>query len=245
MCLFVIGLGRGLLFGQFLPPVVGTDAIRIGSIAKTGGLDAAIRSVVIDRILGMIALATIATATLPWLAYEIDAGFETRTLIAASGAVLLVTAVLLAWPGLLARTPAVGPYLAGIAKDIPVLLAGRSGKLLTALALGSQMLNALIMASLTVAVAPTAPILLGAIIIFPAMLIASLPLSLSGWGVREAVVASAFALAGADPASGASASVLLGLTNILSGVYAETFGLFFAPTESTRARGLSGAAPQR
>jgi hypothetical protein len=241
---FVIGLGRGLLYGQFLPPIVGTDAIRIGSIAKNGGLETAVRSVVIDRIVGMMALAAIATVTLAYFAYAIDRGIETRTLIAASGAVLAAAAALLAWPSLLARVPAVGRYLASIAEDLRLVLAGRSGKLLAALALGSQMLSALIMASLTAAVAPNAPILLGAIIVFPAMLIASVPVSLSGWGVREAVVASAFGLAGADPAAGTAASALLGLTNILPGAYAEIFGLFFPPTGYTRARALSDAAPR-
>jgi hypothetical protein len=242
--LFVIGLGRGLFFGQFLPPVVGTDAIRIGLIAKTGGLEAAVRSVVIDRILGMMSLAAIATVALPYFAYTINDGFETKALIVASGAVLLSCAALLAWPDLVAGVPAVGAHLARIVNDFRALLTGRSGKLLGMLALGSQMLNALIMASLTAAVAPSAPILLGAIIILPAMLIASLPVSLSGWGVREAVVASAFATAGADPAAGAAASILLGLTNILPGAYAEIFGLLFRTTWSMPKRAFTDATPR-
>ena len=241
---FVIGLGRALLFGQFLPPVVGTDAIRIGSIAKTGGLEAAVRSVVIDRILGMMSLAASAAVTLPYFAYTINDGFETKALSVASGAALLSSAALLAWPGLFVGAPAVGPYLARIANDLRALLTGRSGKLLALLGLGSQMLSALIMASLTAAVAPGAPILLGAIIILPAMLIASLPVSLSGWGVREAVVASAFATVGADPAAGAAASILFGLTNILPGVYAEIFGLLFPPTGSMPKKAFSDATPR-
>ena len=242
--LFVIGLGRGLLFGQFLPPIVGADAIRIGSIAKTSGLETALRSVVIDRILGMTSLAAIATATLPYFAYAVDDGFETKTLIAASAATLLSCAVLLAWPSLFVRAPAVGPYLTRTVGDLRVMLAGRSGKLLIVLALGAQALSALIMASLTLAVAPGAPILLSAIVVFPAMLIASLPVTLSGWGVREVVVASAFALAGADPAAGAAASIFLGLTNLLPGVYAEIFGLLFRPQGSLPKRALSDAAPR-
>src|SRR5438874_1544578 len=50
------GVGRSLLVGQLLPTTVGADAVRATSIARAAGTAGAVRSVVCDRLLGLLAL---------------------------------------------------------------------------------------------------------------------------------------------------------------------------------------------
>jgi hypothetical protein len=52
----------------------------------------------------------------------------------------------------------------------------------------------------------------------PALLLSALPLSLSGWGVRESALAGAFGLIGAPTAEVVAVSILYGLTSSAIGV---------------------------
>lgn len=57
----------GQFFSQVLPSTVGGDAVRIWLLARGGaGWQTAIYSVLIDRVVGVTALATLVAACLPW-----------------------------------------------------------------------------------------------------------------------------------------------------------------------------------
>ncbi len=61
--------------------------------------------------------------------------------------------------------------------------------------------------------------MLDALVIVPTVLfLTALPISIGGWGVREAGLAGGFSLIGLDPGVAVTASVLLGLINFAGGV---------------------------
>ena len=63
----------GAFFNQTLPSTIGGDAMRLWLVARTGaGWRIATYSVLVDRAIGLIALAVIVVASLPW-SYELVA----------------------------------------------------------------------------------------------------------------------------------------------------------------------------
>src|SRR5215831_2864950 len=57
----------GTFFNQTLPSAIGGDAVRLWLVARAGaGWRAATYSIFVDRAIGLIALAVIIVATLPW-----------------------------------------------------------------------------------------------------------------------------------------------------------------------------------
>ena len=57
----------GAFFNQTLPSAIGGDAVRLWLVAREGaGWRAASYSIFVDRAIGLIALATIVVASLPW-----------------------------------------------------------------------------------------------------------------------------------------------------------------------------------
>src|ERR1700704_5663878 len=56
----------GAFFNQTLPSAIGGDAVRLWLVARGAGWRAATYSIFVDRAIGLIALATIIGASLPW-----------------------------------------------------------------------------------------------------------------------------------------------------------------------------------
>ena len=74
----------GTFFNQTLPSSIGGDAVRLWLVARAGaGWRAATYSIFVDRAIGLIALAIIIVASLPW-SYQSDHQSR-RTLRAAAG----------------------------------------------------------------------------------------------------------------------------------------------------------------
>jgi hypothetical protein len=61
--------------------------------------------------------------------------------------------------------------------------------------------------------------LVSTLLIAPAaMLIAAIPISIGGWGLREGALVAGFALVGADAENILAASICYGLSGLISGV---------------------------
>jgi glycosyltransferase 2 family protein len=234
-------LGRGLLFGQLLPPVVGMDTIRVGLIAGHGGLMASMRSIVIDRVLSLVSLVIAVLVTLPLFAPWVHNELAVNSLLVASLGGLAAFFLAIGWHRAVAKMPLVGRALAQTAHDARQVLLSRAGALLMIVAVICQVLAAFIFVALALSLDQQISVTMCFSLMFPAMLVSSLPISLSGWGVREAVIASAFTLGGADPMTGATASILFGLTNLLAGVFGEICGFALRRREQRASR---AAVPQ-
>src|SRR6266404_1826587 len=56
----------GTFFNQTLPSTIGGDAVRLWLVSRTAGWRAATYSVLVDRAIGLIALAIVVVFSLPW-----------------------------------------------------------------------------------------------------------------------------------------------------------------------------------
>lgn len=217
-----LGLGRSMLLAVPLPSTVGGDVVRVMLLAPRMGLAIATRSVVCDRVLGLAALVVLVAALLPFFAYRVEGGITFATTAALCAVGLVGLAMLVAAPSLLAKVPLVGRYAATVSLDFrAVLMGGRTAALCVALALAGYLL--LVPLTYVLAAAFNAPLLFVdcLLIVPPALLASSMPISLGGWGVREGAMAAGFALVGGNVGGAVAASVVIGLLGPITGVALE------------------------
>jgi glycosyltransferase 2 family protein len=95
-----------------------------------------------------------------------------------------------------------------------------------ALAVGSNLLAVLLIYIFGLAIGADMRALDCLVLVPPALLASSLPISLGGWGVREGALLATFSLVHADPAGVAATSVMVGLTMPLTGAVVVAASLF-------------------
>lgn len=230
------------LFAQlFLPASVGSAIVRVGMLYRDGvAIGIAANSVVLDRLVAAAGLVLLATVFLPIAALPLSLGEDARRygfmgfLILASnllfGFVALKWRPLSFWLSLLNRTPArhaVEPAM-GAARELT-----RPSRLIAALtySLAGQLIT--IGAVFTLARGAGLDVhLLDCILVMPpVMLIASLPISIAGWGVREGAMIVAFGLLGTPR----EAALALSLKFAIVGYIAALPGVFVWLSETKRA----------
>ena len=213
-------LSIALFFNQALPTGVGGDAVRIWITNKFGtGISAATNSVMLDRLCHMVGLMLVVALTQPLLAGmvkvdELEWGLPLIILATLGGLAALMT---------LDRTPkdwqrwrpvrAVA-YLAADIRRIflrPPALAKQV--FLSLLGHGAMIVSYMVLAKgMSIAIEPLTLLAL----LPPVMLIAALPISLNGWGVREAAMIGMLAFAGVPAADALSLSLVQGVSVLIT-----------------------------
>jgi hypothetical protein len=222
-----VALGRGMLIGQPLPSTVGGDVVRTLALSGRLGLTLAARSVICDRILGLAILLALVVVSLPLFARFVESGsaFVAVSLVSLIG--LAAFLVFIGQPRWFSAVPRVGAYGATIAGDVQQIFgSGMRGQVVILLALATHLFGILLIHQLAYAVATPISLLDCLLIVPPALLVSSVPISLAGWGVREGALAAGFVLVGASSEAGVATSVLFGLTGPLIGLITELASLF-------------------
>lgn len=245
----------GLFFSQTLPSSIGGDGMRVWELHRGGvGMASAIASVLIDRAAGLVGICLLATATLPLLLdFARDPAVETGVvlLLAVGYAGVAVAMLFDRLPARVRRFPIVNRFAAFSASLRAVLLAPRP-------ALGALGASVLYQLGIVVVVfvlargigIPVEPA--ACLVIVPlANLSTLLPISISGWGVREGAFAAGFGMVGVATADAIALSVLLGLLTMLVGLSGGLVWLLRRQPRHGRAapsevedRLLRGAAPE-
>ena len=211
----------GGFFNQVLPSTVGGDAVRIWLLARSGaGWSKASYSVLLDRFFGLLVLAAAVTAGLPWSFSLIQNPIGRVALLViglgsmAGGAAFLalgqwrwlenwrltrhlVTMAELARQILFSRGP--GAAIIGVSLLIHALIAAIAWNMARAVAAPLEFVHAFLL-------------------VLPVMLIASIPISIAGWGVRETALVLAFSYAGLPESDGLIVSLLLGAAMLAVGL---------------------------
>jgi ubiquinone/menaquinone biosynthesis C-methylase UbiE/uncharacterized membrane protein YbhN (UPF0104 family) len=207
-------LGMSNLYGQLLPSTVGGDLVRTGMLARRVGLGPATLSVLVDRVTGLAILLFLMVAVLPLLAWRI----EQPALVAGLAAIGIAgCAAFLAFvflPNRLTRwLPRSGAQARTFATQLREALVGRT---LAPAVLAFGVLIHLGSITLVFLLGRAVDVPLGfldcVMLVPPALLLAALPVSVAGWGVREGALAGGFALIGVPPAGVVTVSILYGLT---------------------------------
>ncbi len=212
----------GLFFNQTLPSTVGGDAARIWLLAPTGW-KTAIHSVLIDRIAGLIWLAMIVLVCLPW-SLELIRNPVGRTALMLIGfgsigmliGLYLVGHVSRVWLNRWRFTRHLAE-IAGVAWR--VLTSLRTGSEVAALSIATHLLTVLAAWCAARAIGSPLDLLRALLLIPPVVLVAAIPVSIAGWGVREVAMGVAFGYAGLPESEGAIVSLLLGAGIFLTGAF--------------------------
>lgn len=201
---------------QFLPAGLGGDAVRIYYARRLGNrLGAATASVLMDRILALVALVLLVVGLAPSLPTTID-----RRLVFALGGLCAVCVVLIIGAYLMVRRSwhltLQSPLIQRLMTLTHYVLRTLSYPLQTLLALSvsitvhllSFAAFILIARSIGIAVATAPMVAVTALLTF----IQIIPISIGGWGVREVAAVSLLGLLGVEPGSALLASLLLGFS---------------------------------
>ena len=214
----------GAFFNQTLPSSIGGDAVRLWLVSRTGaGWRSATYSILTDRAVGLIALALIIVASLPWSYGMIDDASGRLALVfvdfaALAGGLGFLLLGYLPWPWLDSWWPTKHVRACSVIAN-RVIFNRRSGPKIAVLSLSIHVLAVVIAWCAVRAI--TAPADFEQIFLLtpPIMLITMMPISIAGWGVREATMMVAFGYAGLARADGTVVSILFGAVYFIVGAF--------------------------
>jgi uncharacterized membrane protein YbhN (UPF0104 family) len=221
----------GTFFNQTLPSSIGGDAVRLWLVARGGaGWRAATYSIFVDRAIGLIALAIVIVASLPW-SYRLITDPHGRSALllvdfaALAGGLGFLVLGVLPWPWL-KRWWATHHIHACAVIANRVIFSRDRGPRIAALSVLVHVLTVVIAWCVVQSIA--APVLFGQVfqLVPPVTLITMLPISIAGWGVREASMGLAFGYAGLMPNEGVNVSLLIGAVSFLVGIFGGLVWIF-------------------
>lgn len=211
-----------LWFNQVLPSSAGGDVVRIWLLRRRGvQWSQAVKGVMADRFTALLGLVALMVAGLPFLvmrAHNSAAELAIGGLAAAGVAGTIFLLTLDRWPKRIIALGPIGSFVRFGTLVRFLLLEFRQRELLFGSAILIHVLTTAscyvlakgLQANLTV---------LDALIFFPpVILLTAVPISISGWGVREGAMVACLALAGVDPAKSLAISLLLGVISVIIGV---------------------------
>ena len=221
----------GAFFNQTLPSSIGGDAVRLWLVARGGaGWRAATYSIFVDRAIGLIALAIIIVASLPW-SYQLITDPHGRSALllvdfaAIAGGVGFLVLGMLPWPWLKRWWGTHHLHACSVIANRVIFSWDRGPKI----AVLSALVHVLaVVVAWCVVQSIAAPVVFSQIfqLIPPVMLITLLPISIAGWGVREATMGLAFGYAGLLANEGVNVSLLFGAVYFIVGIVGGLVWIF-------------------
>lgn len=206
---------EGMFFNQALPSTVGGDGIRMYRSYRAGlPLETAINSVILDRVLGLASLVLLVALAQPFFYQRVEAAgprlaFTATFIFALFGlcGLLLLTRIperYRRWSiarGLVALSRAARRAVTRPKVLLPVVSLSLVGHVFTVAVFY------LLACSLDLPVT-----FLDCLVLVPSvLLLATIPISVAGWGLREGAMVAAFGLIGVPAGGAAAVSVLFGV----------------------------------
>ena len=211
-----------LFFNQVLPSTIGGDGMRIWFLRGMGRtIGVAIRSVVIDRLIGFLGLLLLGLlGSLYLMARLEDAGpVWVVAMVSLGGLVLIVLAPALV--GAMERLPfdRLRQGFETLAREVNLLARDRPR---LARLVGASILGQLALAGAVYCLARDLEVpldLLSAFAVVPGVMVAaSVPISIAGWGVREATMVVGLGLLGVGQSDAAIISIGFGVLVLIFGL---------------------------
>jgi uncharacterized membrane protein YbhN (UPF0104 family) len=212
----------GSFFNQTLPSAIGGDAVRLWLVARAGaGWRAATYSIFVDRAIGLNALAVIIVASLPW-SYALITDPRGRSALllvdfaALAGGLGFLVFGALTWRWLKTWWATHHIHACAVIAN-RVIFSRRRGPVVAVLSLTVHVLAAVVAWCVVQSIA--APVRFSDVFLLvpPVMLITMMPISIAGWGLREATMGLAFGFAGLAANEGVNISLLFGAVYFIVG----------------------------
>jgi len=223
----------GTFFNQTLPSSIGGDAVRLWLVARSGaGWRAATYSIFVDRAVGLVALAIMIVVSLPWSSRLIaDAyGRSALTLLdfaALAGGTGFLVIGILPWPWLKKWWATHHIHACAVIAN-RVIFSARNEPAIVILSFVVHLLAVVIAWCVVQSIAAPVGFEETFLLIPPVMLITMLPISIAGWGVREATMGLAFGYAGLVTNEGINISLLFGAVYFIAGAIGGLVWIFSA-----------------
>jgi len=212
----------GQFFSQVLPSTVGGDAVRVWLLARGGaGWPTASYSVLIDRVVGVSILAVLVVVCLPWTFNIIHDPIARAALISIGFGALVGTLVFLTLGVRRLRVMEqwwFTRHLAAASRVAWRLCQSVTGPRVAALSFVTHLMTAMVAWGAAMAAHAAIDFTNVLFLTLPVMLIATIPVSIAGWGVRESAMVLAFSYAGLAASDGLIVSILFGILNLAVGV---------------------------
>ncbi len=205
------------LAGLFLPSVVLGDVVRINALRRHVGWAASLRSAVADRVAGLTALSLlcVGAAGLLWLAGLLSLALMLPALMALGCVVAVACAAMLPWLPAFGRVALPRALAVTVADLHRGLLHGRGRQVLPlSVAIHLMSLAQALMLALGLGLRVSEVSLLLAVLVIVFM-VAALPVSIGGWGVREGAMVVGLAQLGVAPEAALALSVAYGTTGVV------------------------------
>jgi len=212
----------GTFFNQTLPSTIGGDAVRLWLVSRGAGWRAATYSILVDRAIGLIALAILVVCSLPW-SYDLIANQQGRLALVVVDAAAISAGLgflifgVLRWPWLNKFWPTRHVHACSLIAS-KVLFDRRRGLKIAVLSIAIHVLTVVIAWCAVRSIVAPANFEQVFLIVPPIALITMLPISIAGWGVREATMMVAFGYAGLVQTDGTMVSLLTGVTSFVVGI---------------------------
>lgn len=210
-------------FNQTLPSTVGGDAVRVWLLARdNGGWRSATYSAVIDRMVGVLVLAFLVILCLPWsFALISHMAGRIALLIVGFGSVgacfIFLVMGFARWRWL-DRWWLTRQLVAAASNARDVFVSPLSMARILAYSLIIHLISVTAAWCLAKAVAAPLDWSQALLLVLPVLLIATVPLSIAGWGARETAMVLAFGYAGLTESDGLFVSVLFGIASFAAGL---------------------------
>jgi len=213
---------EGLFFNQALPSTVGGDGVRMYRAVKVGlPVEAGVNGVLLDRISGLFALLVIVAATQPWLYARVDDlparaafGFVIAAGIIGMSMLILCRRLPAHWTkwgavrGLVGLSDGVLSLFRQTGIALPVFGISVIGHLM--------MVSAIFILSNELQLGVS---FVDCLVLVPGvMLLSAVPISIAGWGVREAAMVAAMGLLGVATDASTSLSLIYGFIMVVIGL---------------------------
>lgn len=227
-----------IFFNSCLPGTIGGDVVRAMLLkAEHVPLHVSAHSVIIDRLLAVIAIYVMVTVSLPWLADVVTLPLGPLFCLSV-GLIVVGILFLRRAPEMLSKLPSKHMIRMTVAllQDVRKVLFCRTAPVLLAQAVFAH--GCFCTAIYLLAQSVGAPITFWdtLVMIPPVLLIIMLPISMGGWGVREVSMVGMLALVGVPKEAALTISVQMGILGIIAslpGAY------FYAKRQKHAAAGIS------
>jgi glycosyltransferase 2 family protein len=211
----------GTFFNQTLPSSVGGDAMRMWLVAKPTNWRIGTYSVFLDRVVGVTVLAALVVLCLPWTLELVrnPVGRSALLLIGVGSIAAGLIFISLSSERLrILQRWSLTRHLADVATiAVQILRSPRTLAPIVGVTIVVHLLTATAAWAAARSVGANLSLPYALFLVLPVMLVAIVPISIAGWGVREGAMVAAFAYAGLPEADGLIVSLLFGAGTLLLG----------------------------
>jgi glycosyltransferase 2 family protein len=224
-----------LFIGQFLPGTVGADGAKLWLLWRAGHpVRSAAASIVADRVAALIGVLALILASLPDL-LSLSVPEMVRAVLAAVVVIAVAVGLLLSVPVRLPAALRGGRLEAGfrMVDDVRRSLWSGAAALAVVLSIAIHLLSVSAVVLIASALGAALDFRHAVGIVATAILLAAVPLSVNGWGIREGAMVAGLSLVGIGQADAFLISVMFGLGMMLSTVPGAALWLFRGWTRKT------------